>query len=170
MQAAAGSGAQLNEGIRELARGAASHAFAAREALTVAQHAIAPAGEIRAALDAQGSAMAELGQAMDVARRAAQSGARRMKDHAGAAAHAATQCEALGRAIADVEAGVIIAAGDATDRGARAANVQGELAAAVETIGRTLGELRGLAERTARSANDSSTVSASLQQRVAALS
>jgi hypothetical protein len=93
-----------------------------------------------------------------------------MKEHAAAAAHAATQCEALARAIADVEAGLVIAAGDATNRIERTARADGEQAVAVEAIGRTLGELRALAERTARSANESSTVSASLQQRVAALS
>jgi hypothetical protein len=36
-------------------------------------------------------------------------------------------------------------------------------------VSQTMAELRKLAERTARSANDSSTVSASLQQRVHAL-
>ena len=44
-----------------------------------------------------------------------------------------------------------------------------EQSTAVEGVAQTFAELRKLAERTARSANDSSSVSASLQQRVAAL-
>jgi methyl-accepting chemotaxis protein len=167
---AAENGVRARGASADVARATTTQAHVAREALTSGQHTIGVVDQTRAALVAQSSAIAELAPACEIARGSTASAARRLKDHASAAARAVMDVDVVVRASADMEAGWATAAQELTTHKTRVASRDEERAVALEAIARSLGELRGITLRSARTANESSVVSAALQQRVAALS
>ena len=169
LQEVAQGAMQAREASEALVRATANHAQSARETLGTTHHAITVAGEARVTVAAQSGAISELARVSDIARRSAASTARRLKEQASSAARASTEVEAVARASTDLEAALTTAAHEAAKDAERSGATLEARAAAAEAVARTLTELRGLAERTARSASDNSTVSAALQQRVRAL-
>ena len=108
-------------------------------------------GTVSTAVSEQATASAQIAKAADEIRRETEQTSRGIAEQARAAAEITTATENVARQVALITR----------------ANV--EQSRAVDGVAQTLGELRKLAERTARSANDSSTVSAALQQRVQSL-
>jgi methyl-accepting chemotaxis protein len=164
------SATEARRAAEELARSTANQAHATQEALTTAQHAVTAANEVRAASAAQASSISDLERSGDVARRAAASTSRRLKEHASSAAQAAMDAQTLARNGSDVEAALATAVDETTTQRAQIVAADEQRAVGVEGVARTLTELRALTLRTARTANDSSMVSAALQQRVTSLS